>query len=378
MLEAFPSPTSDCPVSSPKILAALPSPSPSVSDGADETLLPISPTLPLSPLSPEDKIPNKRTAEDADLSDDLCCKRPRNGEKALTPVSQTSFSISADEAFPTLQTPTKPQTPKQSFLHTPKKANTPRQPYTPKRAKYSLAEPQSGSVKRQKLEEASKLNCDEPTKDVKRKRKVQKEEHSKIKSEPNGDYGTSTPRKNKSVAEAEKRARVRFQRGVSKNRKESPSSLTVKIKARGLPLDGETTETDEDSKVKALSPQHEKAESQAPQIELHDNPSTPKKKLATPESSCDNPTQPDYVKRQNGVGLLNLGNTCFGNTIIQALCNSPRFRELLMKTQYSWSNKKDRKSNHIRKSAATAPVRRTRRATKIQEDKEKAPVPDDT
>lgn len=226
----------------------------------------------------------------------------------------------------------------------------------------------------------SKSKVDEQPKEV-RRRRPKKEEYigKEDKNERNEELAVKcTPRKNKCATEVEKRARSKLQhKGTTRNKKEISNPPAIGSKRKRVYAEEDTTETDDCHKSKQNCYRRENLDYKIQQKDIKQVSAKVENCPATPESSLDNEPKPVYVERKGGVGLLNLGNTCFGNSIIQAWCNTPGFRDLLMRHQYSWSKQKDRNTNYVRKSAAAAPARRTRRAARMIEEKEKNPVPND-
>ncbi|KAF8453120.1 hypothetical protein BGX38DRAFT_1268890 [Terfezia claveryi] len=193
--------------------------------------------------------------------------------------------------------------------------------------------------------------------------------------------------KTESITEIEKRARGKLYKRITKGRKDAPGSLAARLKAKGTYIDPSTTsETDDNIKLKKKPTTRSERVDKSPQqqcsqitsAKAENNPATAGPSLVIESTPVYDEIEPVYFKRDGVVGLTNLGNTCFANTVIQALCNTPAFRDLLMKTQYSWSTKKDRNTNHIRKNPSNAPMgRNTRRAAHIAKEKDKKPAPAD-
>ena len=113
---------------------------------------------------------------------------------------------------------------------------------------------------------------------------------------------------------------------------------------------------------------------EGPKTEKIITPATPESCPAIESDSDQNKqsSNSQYTKRAGAVGLRNLGFTCYNNSVIQALCNTPAFRDLLLENEFSWTNQKNRDTSHIRKAVAGS-ARRTRGQTarKTVEKKEK-------
>ena len=411
----------------------LPSPTPSASDGADETL-PTIPTL-LSPSLPESVTPRKRTAQDARLGDErpeMGYKRARSEDRAPTrvsggageylltlpqtqPLSSPPPEITAskkrtagdsnlddwraevglkkarieDRITPPASQPCSKALSGQNIIST---AND-----TPKRTRFLTRKPQLSSDrkaqglskkdswsfmdKRANKEDFVKTNVRNSPREERRKRRLkrveepgQEQEHIKGKLE----IARDTPRKSKLVANMEKQLYPRKGPvGITKRKKDTRSP-PAKIRLRNAYIEEDTTETDDSINLKRSWPRRDRVNHrvQEPDTKTEGSVSQDIVAPATPESCPDFESGPTFVRRDTVIGLRNLGFTCYNNAIVQALCNTPGFREYLLQNKFSWS-KKDKSSNHTRKSVATAPVRRTRQSTRIAVEKEKIPPPPD-
>ncbi|KAF8416803.1 hypothetical protein BGX38DRAFT_1244018, partial [Terfezia claveryi] len=377
-------------------------------------------------VHPLPTLASKRTAEHADLNeeDDGVHKRPRNEVQAMTPKAMTPDSQISSSATTAERTASaSPQTPKKLRLFT--KESAP--PQTPKKKPQSPTQkfsPQGTdkNLKKDIREKVPKSTFDE----LSRKRKVRQEEEFNgkpkkrirnriVRQEEEGDKqqrrgvrweedlkpvefknkvsdgavsrDTQKKGKTESITEIEKRARGKLYKRITKGRKDAPGSLAARLKAKGTYIDPSTTsETDDNIKLKKKPTTRSERVDKSPQqqcsqitsAKAENNPATAGPSLVIESTPVYDEIEPVYFKRDGVVGLTNLGNTCFANTVIQALCNTPAFRDLLMKTQYSWSTKKDRNTNHIRKNPSNAPMgRNTRRAAHIAKEKDKKPAPAD-
>lgn len=404
----------------------LPSPTPSASDGADETLPTIPPTL-LSPPLPESVTPRKRTADDASLGGgrpEMSYKRARSEDRVLTtlvgageyllalpqaqplssppPEITTSQKRTADDAglddwraemsAKKARNEDRMTTPASQVYNktlsgqniisttndTPKKTRLPARKFHP-----SIDRKAQGLSKKDsrffmdKWESLTKTNVRDSPREERRKRRLKRVEEPRKEQENFKEIVRGTPRKAKFEADMEKRvhSRKRPMGIVKKKDTHSPA----KIRLRGAYPEEDTTETDDNTNIKGSWPRRERASYRVQEpdtktaVPLSQNIVAP----ATPESCPDLESNPTFVRRDSVIGLRNLGFTCYNNAIVQALCNTPGFREYLLQTKFSWSKKIDRSSNHTRKSAGTAPVRRTRQSTRIAVEKEKIPPPPD-
>ncbi|KAF8471701.1 hypothetical protein BDZ91DRAFT_471414 [Kalaharituber pfeilii] len=106
---------------------------------------------------------------------------------------------------------------------------------------------------------------------------------------------------------------------------------------------------------------------------------------ATPESSPPSESTNGRKKRFQGftsrcsvVGLKNLGQTCYGNSVTQILAHTSELKDHLLNNIFSWTiNEDEMVDNHTSKTASSCSSRKTRRAAKIEEAKDKIPAPPD-
>ena len=335
------------------------------------------PLQPLSSPPPETTASKKRTAGDANLYDwraGVGIKKARNESWITPPASQTcDKALSGQSIISTAN-------------DTPKRAR----PFSRKSQPSSDRKAQGPSKKdsrfltdnkRGNKGNLMKADTRDSPREERRKRRLKRVEEPRREQEHfkgNLETDRGTPRKSKLVADGEKRKHPR-ECPVGVKKKKDTHSSSVKIKLRNVYADEDTTETDDNTNLKGSWPRRERVNHRAQEPDTRAAGSASQNIVApaTPESCPDLESGPTFVRRDTVIGLRNLGLTCYNNAIVQALCNTPGFREYLLQNKFSWSKKKDRSSNHTRKSAATAPVRRTRQSTRIAVEKEKIPPPPD-